>query len=169
MMSSQDRRSLTSVTVRKANVQDAEAICRVHKASITTLCCKYYTPEQIKVWAGPRKPENYERLIIAGEAVLLVAELRDVIVGFSMLDHQTGELHALYVHPDNVRCGVGERLLEAAESEARHHGNLMKLTLNATLNSVNFYQSRGYSNLGEATNTLPSGVDLPCVRMEKQL
>ena len=73
---------------------------------------------------------------------------------------------AVYVHPDHVGVGVGSRLLGALEADARSAG-VNKLWLHATLNSVSFYQKHGFVSLGPETNTLPIGVDLPCLRMER--
>ena len=47
--------------VRFATPADAEAICRVHVASIRESCAGDYTPQQIEAWAGPKRPEDYIR------------------------------------------------------------------------------------------------------------
>ena len=152
--------------IRQATLKDTAAICRVHRASITTMCSSHYTPEQIEVWAGPKQPQDYEGAI--ERTAFFVAEEGCEVVGLSFLDRDSGEVHAVYVHPDYAERGIGTALLTALEEEARL-SNLSTVTLNATLNSVSFYENRGFSSLGEATNTLPSGIGLPCVRMEKCL
>ncbi len=152
--------------IRKATRKDTAAICRVHRASITRICSSHYAPEHIEVWAGARQPQDYENAV--ENAAFYVAEEAGEVVGLSFLDRDSGEVHAVYVHPDFVRRGVGTALLAALEEEARLC-DLSTITLNATLNSVSFYKVRGFSSLGETTNTLPSGVDVPCLRMEKRL
>lgn len=157
---------MTAVRIRKALVSDTEAICGVHKSSIRALCAGAYSPEQIEAWIGPRVPKDYEQFL--REALFLVAEADDVVAAFAILNPTTSELHALYVDPGRVGEGIGSALLWAVETEARESG-LSAIALNATLNSVSFYEKRGYSSRGAAVNELPGGTELPCVRMEKAL
>ncbi len=154
------------VRIRPAVPGDAVHILRTHQASIAELCSGHYTPGQIEAWIGPRTADDYVKALEA--ARVYVAEEGSQLVGFAMVDVKAGIVLATYVHPDHVGRGVGSLLLGAVEAEAESSG-LTKLWLNATLNSVPFYQARGYESLGPATNTLPGGVNLPCVRMEKKL
>ena len=155
------------IQIRRATLQDAEAICLVHKASITELCSSHYTPEQIEGWAGPKKPDDYQQSIKDG--IMLVAERENEVVGLAgMMDPAKGIIEALYLHPDHIGQGIGTRLLDALEGESKSAG-APKVTLKATLNSVSFYQARGFSSLGEGVHSLPSGIQVPCVHMEKHL
>lgn len=157
---------MTAVRIRKALVSDTEAVCGVHKSSIRALCAGAYSAEQIEAWIGPRVPKDYEQFL--KETVFLAAEADEVVTAFAILSPATGELHALYVDPGHVGEGIGSALLRAVETEARECG-LSMIALNATLNSVSFYERRGYSSRGGAVNELPDGTELPCVRMEKAL
>jgi putative acetyltransferase len=157
---------MASVRIRNALVSDTEAICRVHKSSIRALCAGVYSPEEIEAWIGPRVPKDYEQFL--REAVFLVAEADEVVAAFAILNPTTGELHALYVHPGHFGEGIGTELLRAVETEARVC-RLSVIALNATLNSVSFYEKHGYSSRGAAMNELPGGTELPCVRVEKAL
>jgi putative acetyltransferase len=154
------------MNIRRAIITDAEGICRMHKASIKGLCRSHYTPAQIEAWAGPKQPEHYEPLI--RDLIVSVMEEASDIVGFAALDGAAADIRALYVAPEVVGCGVGTRLLDALESEARRLA-ISRLSVSATLNSVGFYGARGYSSTCAAENLLPQGVSLPCVRMEKIL
>jgi fructose-1,6-bisphosphatase/inositol monophosphatase family enzyme len=100
--------------------------------------------------------------------VVLVAEVGEQLAGFAQLDPRSGELHALYVDPAHAVTGVGSRMLAAIEEVAASAG-LPAVGLNATLNSVSFYEARDYVSKGEDVNRLPSGRELRCVRMEKSL
>lgn len=152
--------------IRTAAVQDAEAIYEVHKRSISRLCSGFYSPLQVEEWVELRTPQHYEKSI--NDGCVLVAEGLGSVVGFAVFSTETGELDALYVHPDYVSHGIGTQLLTAVESKALDQG-LSAITLNATLNSATFYERRGYSSLGPTTYELPSGTQLPCVRMRKPL
>lgn len=138
----------------------------MHKASISCLCRSHYAPEQIEAWAGPKRPEHYERLI--RDLIVFVMEESDDIAGFGALDSAAADIRALYVAPEAVGRGVGATILDALESEARQLA-IPRLTVSATLNSVGFYAKRGYLSKGAADNVLPQGISLPCVRMEKMM
>ncbi len=157
---------MASFSVRAAALQDAEPVYRVHKQSILRLCSGVYSPHQIGEWSELRSPRDYEEFIRDGS--VMVVEGPEGVVGFAVFCAQTGELDALYVHPDYVSHGIGTQLLAAVESQALSHG-LSSITLNATLNSAVFYERRGYSSLGPTTYRLPSGIELACVRMRRRL
>ncbi|UCC48692.1 MAG: GNAT family N-acetyltransferase [Gemmatimonadota bacterium] len=152
--------------IRTAALQDAEAIYRVHKQSISRLCSGVYSPVQVDEWAELRTPQHYEELINDGR--VLVAKGPGGVVGFAVFSTESGELEALYVHPEYVSHGIGSQLLAVVESQALNQG-ISAITLNATLNSAAFYERRGYSSLGPTTYRLPSGMELPCVRMRRTL
>jgi fructose-1,6-bisphosphatase/inositol monophosphatase family enzyme/GNAT superfamily N-acetyltransferase len=152
--------------IRRAIAGDAEKICSLHTASIRGLCGSHYSSEEIESWAGPKQASDYRKPI--EETVVLVAEVRKQLAGFAQLDPRSGELHALYVDPAHAGTGVGTRLLAAVEEQAAWAG-LTAVGLNATLNSVSFYEARDYVSKEEDVNRLPSGRELRCERMEKSL
>lgn len=151
--------------IRRASPADADAITPVHVASIRTLCAKDYTQEQIDAWAGWKSPEKYRAAMAAGE-VFFVAEIDGVVVGFSVLFGD--EVKAVYVHPDYVGRGIGRRLLEALEAEARSRG-VAELKLTSTLTSVRFYESCGYVKGDLHQHPVTGGVTLPCVHFTRRL
>jgi putative acetyltransferase len=155
-----------AMKIRRAVAADAAEIASLHKASISQLCSSHYSEVEIHAWAGPKKPADYH--IGIGSGAVLIAEVGCEILGFSLFDSDEAELRALYVHPAHVGRGIGSALLEEVEVSARSSG-LRYVRLNATLNSVGFYERLGYVSLGPAVNTLPTGEELPCIRMEKEL
>ena len=70
----------------------------------------------------------------------------------------TGEVRAVYVHPDFARRGVGSALLAELERRARDRG-FETLVLTASLNAVPFYEHRGYEAV--TTVTYEFGGDVP--------
>jgi hypothetical protein len=62
---------------------------------------------------------------------------------------------------------LGERFC-ALEDAARAAG-VEKLHLSATLNAVSFYERAGYVGEGPVVHRLPTGVELECLRMSKEL
>jgi putative acetyltransferase len=151
--------------IRRATPADAEQITPVHVASIRTLCAKDYTPEQIDAWAGWKSPDKYRAAMAAGE-VFFVAEVDGRVVGFAVLHGD--EVKAVYIHPDYVGSGLGRRLLDAVEAEARTCGvELLQLT--STLTSVGFYKACGYTRGDDHEHRVTGGVMLTCVKFIMRL
>ena len=83
---------------------------------------------------------------LAKERVILVATEGDAIVGTASLG--SSQVHAVFVHPARQGRGVGTRLMEAVESEARARGE-RELILYASLSAVAFYEVHGWRTVRE--------------------
>lgn len=94
----------------------------------------------------------------------MVAELDGVVHGFGTLNPKTKELDGIYVDPGFNRRGIGKELVHTLLERARSH-NLDFLWLNASLNSVEFYEACGFTPKEKTVHTLRNGVQIPCVRM----
>lgn len=90
--------------------------------------------------------------------------------GAAFLDpaRDAARIRAFYVHPRWVRRGVGRRLLQHCEAEARAAG-FTRLELMATLTGVPLYLAGGFVASTPVVITLPDGVPFPCVQMAKAL
>jgi putative acetyltransferase len=154
----------TNFLIRRATSVDAQEIYHLHIDSIRMICAADYTPEQIKAWADPKQPQDYIDAMANGE-IIFVAEESDRLSGFASLFGS--EVRAVYVSPAAVRKGVGAALLAAVESKAIDAG-LKTLDLRSSLTAVPFYVSQGYVR-GNCDVHRMSGVDIPCIRMSKQL
>lgn len=154
------------LTIRCARAKDCGAIWRVHTRAIRELAAGHYAPAEIEAWAGPRRPEHYYESILRLE--FYVAELADGIVGFGVLNQETGEVEAVYVAPEYALRGVGSALLRQLEERARALG-LTRLHLDSSLNARPFYAGAGYAAQHPAKHRLRSGVEIACVRMTKEL
>ncbi len=72
---------------------------------------------------------------------MFVAEAGPQIVGFG---HAIpGEIHAIYVAPENAQQGVGSLLLAYGIKKARA-GSHQDVYLEATLNAQDFYKKAGF-------------------------
>jgi putative acetyltransferase len=152
--------------IRPATPHDVPAMLSLHRASILTLCKGHYSTEQLTQWTAPLRVELYASLLATHQ--VLVYERGEELAGFVVLDPQLGLINATYVAPTATGQGVGRTLLAALEQSARAHG-LAQLHLHATVNAIPFYTKLGFVRAGAATNRLPSGIELPCERMHKQL
>jgi GNAT superfamily N-acetyltransferase len=85
-----------------------------------------------------------------------------------LLDPETEAAHvrAMFVRSDWTRRGLGTRILEASEAAARAEG-FQRLTLGATLPGVPLYVRFGFRETARGTITLPDGIALDYVEMEK--
>jgi putative acetyltransferase len=152
--------------IRAAVPSDAGAIFTVHISAIRDVCGAVYDATQIDSWTCRKRPEGY--LEPMAQHPFLVAVVDGIVVGFSELNPETGEVCAVYVRPDRVRQGIGRQLLRAVETVALQRG-LTRIHLHATLNAVPFYQAHGYILDGAGSVLLGDGTGLPCVNMHKEL
>ncbi|MEF9900418.1 MAG: GNAT family N-acetyltransferase, partial [Pseudomonas sp.] len=81
---------------------------------------------------------------------------------------QSGELGAIFVLPTFMGHGIGKKMVAHLEHLARKAG-LAEIHLEATLNAENFYQRCGFTGSAQAVYNSPSGLQLACVPMRKQL
>lgn len=167
------------VTLRDATSADAEAVRDVHAAAVRGPGSAVYDAEQVDAWAGDRDPSEYDTAPDGADFV--VAERDGRVVGFAELRPHgggyfeavsagpwTGEVRAVYVHPDAAGGSVGSALLAELERRARDRG-LATLGLQASLNAVPFYEARGYERVAEVTHEFGEGVPGTAVEMRKQL
>src|SRR2546422_2813307 len=83
---------------------------------------------------------------LAKERMILVAMEGDVIVGTASLGRD--QVHAVFVHPARQGRGIGRRLMEAVESEARARGE-RELILYASQSAVAFYEAYRWRTVRE--------------------
>jgi len=154
------------VSLRKATVADGPAVCAVHRASALALGRNHYSPDELDAWVVHLVPDLYTEAIAAGE--LIVAEIDGTVVGVAQLDQGKAVIELLYVSPDRAGQGVGTRLLGVLEAGARSSG-LRVLRLDASLNSVGFYERRGYQAESAGLHRTRAGREVRCVHMRKDL
>lgn len=77
-------------------------------------------------------------------------------------------IRAMFVHPGRARRGLGRRILEAAEDDARRAG-FTRFELMATLPGVPLYAACGYAEIERTVIELPDGVKLATVKMTKSV
>ena len=153
------------INIRRAKLQDRDAIIAVHMAAVRAVD-SHYTPEEIESWAIPKDPATYDEAIRTKE--FYVAEQSERIVGFAVLDKSKSEIEAIYVDPKAKGLGLGLKLIRTLEERAEAVG-LQKLTLNASLNAVEFYKRAGFAALAESKYRLQSGLEIRCVPMVKEM
>ena len=81
---------------------------------------------------------------------------------------EPARVRAMFVRADWTRRGLGRRILEACEDAARREG-FTRMALVATLPGVPLYRAYGFEPVEEHDVTMPDGVSIPCVSMEKPI
>lgn len=174
--------------VRKANLNDIEAISGLIEASVRGLARGIYTEQQIEL--SIKSVFGVDTDLIA-DATYFVAEIDGRIVGCGgwsrrktlygasrysesrdpeFLDAKTdaAKIRAFFVHPDAARKGVGTAILDTCESEARAFG-FSRAEMMSTLPGKPLYSARGYTGSELVLIPVGDGIEIECVKMSKRL
>ncbi len=152
--------------IRPATEADADRILELHVRAIREICSRDYTPEQIQAWAGPKLAAHYLEPI-RGQR-LVVAEHAGRVVGMGDYHVTANEICAVYVDPDFGRQGIGRALFQAVAGALKARG-FKDAVLDASLNSVGFYQAMGCRIVEQRMHPFRPGGSIPCVRMTIEL
>jgi GNAT superfamily N-acetyltransferase len=87
-----------------------------------------------------------------------------------LLDPATepARVRAMFVRSDWTRRGIGRAILDSCRDAARAEG-FRTLALMATLPGEQLYRAYGFREIERVTITLPDGVELPGVAMERPI
>ena len=183
-----DRMIPITPTIRKAVTKDIPALTQLMEASVRRLNIRDYTPQQVE--SALEYAFVIDRQLIDG-GTYYVAEVGGEIAGcggWSRNSTLAGEnqspcdngyrqvgspgdaakIRAVFVHPHYERQGIGRRLMQISEMAARQAG-VTRLELLATLTGEPLYRQCGFTPLEWVTVTLPDGISLQGVQMEKRL
>lgn len=172
--------------IRKATLEDRPAIADLIAKSARLLCGEDYSETQIES-ALETGVFGVDSTLIE-DGTYFVVEMEGRLVGcggwskrrtlfggdaFAGRDAETldprsepGKIRAFFVHPEWARRGIGRRILERCESEARAEG-FGALEMMATLPGVRMYRALGY-DVGERVDyEMDDGVVIEFVRMAK--
>ncbi len=83
-------------------------------------------------------------------------------------DVDAGRIRAMYTHPGWVRRGIGRLIIELCEAEIAQKG-FKKAELMATLSGIPLYKACGYKPVEEVHAKTSNGIEVPLVRMAKDL
>jgi ribosomal protein S18 acetylase RimI-like enzyme len=141
---------------RRATESDVDAMADAHRDSILRVGSQFYVQAMSR-----------------GEVFFIAAGTvgRDpMILGFSSDYVISGDTHgtSAYVRSVAARRGIGSRLLELAESFGRARG-ASAVQIEASLGAIEFYKRHGFVETARGNVALPSGFEMPCVFMRKEL
>ncbi|MNY20050.1 Acetyltransferase (GNAT) family protein [compost metagenome] len=92
-------------------------------------------------------------------------ELQDTLLDPIM---EPARIRAFFVHPDYARRGIGRKIIDFCEGEAKKHG-FSRLELGATLPGVPLYKAMGFMEIDNIVEPLLDGEKLELVRMNKDI
>lgn len=81
---------------------------------------------------------------------------------------EPARIRAMYTDPDFARQGVGRLVIDLCEAAAARAG-FRAATMMATMAGVPLYKACGYAEVEPVVRLNVAGIEVPLVRMEKQL
>jgi GNAT superfamily N-acetyltransferase len=119
----------------------------VHEADGEIVACGGWSRRN-KLFAGPGDASDDDRLLDPAT--------------------EPARVRAMFVRGDWTRRGLGRAILDACEQAARAEG-FTRLVLGATLPGVPLYAAFGFREVEPITVTMPDGVSVPAVSMEREI
>jgi GNAT superfamily N-acetyltransferase len=173
--------------LRVATVDDQDVIDGLMKSSIGALFPAYYDERQTAssaVYIG-----HVDSMLISDGTYFVIEAEGEIVAcgGWSQRDKlysgsadqegkarlldpasEPARVRAMFVRGDWTRHGLGTLILEACEAAAREAG-FHRLSLMATLPGFPLYERYGFRETSRSLITLPDGVTLEGVAMEKDV
>ena len=147
--------------IRNAVIDDAAMMKELHDRSVMELCRNDYSTGQLLGWINKSPQEKY--LWRLETQRIFIAEKDGRMLGYVRWYPKTNELCSICVEPEFARQGIGTKLMEHADKDAKDH-NADELWLDASLTAVAFYQVLGWEYVALSTDG-----PLDSVHMIKQL
>ncbi len=167
------------ITCRAAEVSDAPAIARAHVAGWKRGYAGIVSAAFLATLGEEQRARRWDQILREQRGVLVV-EVEGRVEGFSGqaasrdadAKPSTGEVTAIYLHPDAWRHGAGSVLLAEAERALRRAGyaEVTLWVLEANTRARAFYEARGWRHDGTARiDTALIGEPLSELRYRKEL
>jgi len=152
---------MSNIVVRKATIKDARGIATVHVLSWQNTYRGQMPDEMLDSLTIEGRTERWIEMLKnpTEGTTAIVAEQNNKIVGWASFgknrdedgDKITGELWAIYAHPDALGIGVGSLLMEYATQEMKKQG-YKKATLwvlSTNKKTQEWYEKKGWENEGK--------------------
>lgn len=163
----------SAAEIRPIGPDDLADVRSLHSTSFRRLATQSFTEEELSAFSAHVYSLGYTEML--SEAIrrqqLFGAWLGGELIGTAGWTAGDGNLSAarirwVYVRPLFTGVGLGTRLVEAAEAGAQRAG-FKTLSVEATLNSAEFFAGLGYETSSNGVRTLSPGHSLAVAYMRK--
>jgi len=156
---------MKELAFRSGKESDLPLLKELFYETITSVCAKDYTAEQIKVWSSSIEKEE-RWLGIVRDQYMLLAEKDGEIVGFITLEN-SNYVDFIYVHKEYQGQKIAQQLYQKVEEEAKREGTTI-LSSDVSITARPFFERMGFEVLKEQRNER-KGVALNNYKMSKTL
>ncbi|PKI16031.1 GNAT family N-acetyltransferase [Colwellia sp. 12G3] len=150
--------------IRVAHKSDYTDMDSVFRSSAEALCIRDYDSKTVLDWVGEANPERFVQSANNG-CVQYVKVLENRVVCFGELNIEKQLLLSLFVSPDCVGKGIGQKMIEFLFIKANKAG-IKILKVDSSLNAANFYLRNGFVEQSKSNFTTRNGVVLESIKME---
>jgi N-acetylglutamate synthase-like GNAT family acetyltransferase len=177
------------VAIRRAGIEDLDALHELSAAAIRELCAGDYTAEQIET--ALRFGMGVDAQLVRDRTLYVVKDrgrvvaaggwsYRAALMGNTHPDYHgkprdvldpsadAARLRCFFVHPEFARRGLGRGLVGVCEREAAEAG-FSRMEVMATVTGRRLYLACGFEDVETMTNVFPNGVAAVGWRMSKRL
>jgi dipeptidase E len=159
--------------IRRASMQDAEAIHSAHMKSIQEVCSKDHTPDEIKAWGHRPYKEDQRKGSIRNDSFWVIEDHGSIegyghFKTFEKDGIQVGHIYGLYLTPKVLGKNLGRSIIEMMLSEAKEK-KVKEITLEATLTAHDFYRKVGFEDSGSQTTVEIGGQKIRCFPMKMKV
>ena len=165
-MSSEEPDLQPPVLIRPYVDADAAATLAVFIAAVTQTAAAHYSPKQLQAWARPDVRDRGEWNRARRALNTFVAVVADSVVGFSDVATD-GYIDMLFVDPSHGGRGIGMRLLDEAERQAREAG-APGLSADVSITAHPVFERAGFV-VEQTQHPVLAGVALTNFKMRKTL
>ncbi|MBK6858938.1 MAG: GNAT family N-acetyltransferase [Saprospiraceae bacterium] len=139
---------ILGITTRHAKLDDLGEMQKMFVDTISTICKDDYSHEQIKVWTSSIK--NTQRWTDKlSTQYFRIAEFDNKIVGYASLENND-YLDFLYVHKDQQRQGIADKLYSEIEKQAIKNG-ATSIHSDVSKTARPFFEKKGFKIISPQT------------------
>ncbi|EPE9887395.1 GNAT family N-acetyltransferase [Yersinia ruckeri] len=135
--------------VRKARVEEAEALWALRNDALRTGCQGVYDAETLAAWTPDNMPSGFLPMIQIHPFFVVDDEWGTFPVGSGFLDLTNHRVEAVFTLSSYQRKGVASLIMNAIKHEAIARG-IRTLKLSSTPNAVAFYQHHDFTLLRQS-------------------
>lgn len=129
--------------IRPYETSDAEAIARVFVQAVEVTGARFYTHEQVAMWASrARTAEGFDQLLADGRLRLVIEDESGAAAAFIDIELD-GHIDLIYAAPEITGTGQVSLLYDAAEAEARARG-CTRLYAESSESARPFFERKGF-------------------------